>query len=199
MKRKASTWQHKYLSMFNLYILILRLKLSISNSIQGSVSWKWVIHRTKTRESSVSTWSLVNHFLPCLSFPLPTSCFAFSLSYVEGSNVSLYLFSTKHSCAPHALRPWGTKCTMEDSTVHLTGSYSAILSHACTVHCAVRSPAGNQRTVCRTGHYSEWISVAEFLQLFTFHQHLRVYKKQEVLWHVLPCMNTHREGAHTPP
>lgn len=169
---KASTWQNNYLLMFNFHTL--RLKLNNSNSIHGSVSWKWVSHRTTAGESSVwisSTLSLkfgkslpftVSLFLFLLpALPLVCHFWKAAMSLCTSAAQSTAVLQTHRDLEAHP------KCNTEKSIVRLTGSHSAILSHACTVHYAMRNPVENHRTICRTGHYSEWMNVAEFLQLFT--------------------------------
>lgn len=182
---------------------MLRLKLNTYNSIHGAVSWKWVSHRPRAGESSVwisSTWSLkfgkslpftVSLFLFLLpALPLVCRFWKAAMSLCASAAQSTAVLQTHGHLEAHP------KCNTEKSIVHLTRSYSAILFHACTVHYAVRNPVENHRTICRTGHYSEWMNMAEFLQLFTFHQHLRVYKKQKVLWHADPLYE-YTQGGHT--
>lgn len=75
---------------------------------------------------------------------------------------------------------------MQHGKIHCAPDRAVCCHPASRLLHAGRNPLENHRTICRTGHYSEWVNVTEFLQLFTFHQHLRAYKKQKVLWQAPP-------------
>lgn len=153
------------------------------------MSWRWVSHKTRVGESLVwiaSIWSLANHFLSLslFSFSQPLHHWIVTCGRQKCLSVSL-----QHKA--HRDLEAHPKGNMEKSIVLLTGLCAAILPHACSMLGEILWK--NHRTICRTGHYSESVNVTEFLQLFTFHQHLRAYKKQKVLWQAPPgWMHTRR-------
>lgn len=137
-------------------------------------------------------WSLANHFLPLSLFSFTQLLTWPLVCHFWKAAMSLCPCSTKHSCAPNTRRPWGTS-QMQHGKIHCAPDRAVCYHPASPLLHTRRNPLQNHRTICRTGHYSEWVNVTEFLQLFTFHQHLRAYKKQKVLWQAPPgWMDTRR-------
>lgn len=199
---KASTWQNNYLLMFNFYTL--RLKLNNSNFIHGAVSWKWVSHRTTAGESSVrisSTSSL--KFGKSLPFTvslfllpaLPLVC-----HFWKAAMSSLYLCSTKHSCAPNTQRPWGTS-KMQHGKIHCALDRVVFCHPVSRLHGALRrekfcwKPQDylQNRALFRMNERGRIPLIIYFVNTW---EPTRNRKFSDMY---TPCMNTHREGAHTPP
>lgn len=165
------------------------------------MSWKWVGCKARVGESLVwmaSIWSLANHFLSLSLFPFPhPSLGHWFVTSGRQQSLSVPLQHKAQLCCKHtqSLRHI-PNATWENPLCPWQG---CVLPPCLMPAPRWRNPLENHSTLCRTGHYSEWVNVTEFLQLFTFHQHLRTYKKQKVLWEAPPgWMHTRRVHQKEP-
>lgn len=200
---KASTWQNNYLLMFNFYTLWL--KRNNSNSIHGAVSWKWVSHRTAAGESSV--WiSSTSGLKFGKSLPFTVSLFLFLLPALPlvchfwKAAMSLCTSAAQSTAVLQTQRPWGTS-KMQHGKIHCELDRVVFCHPVSRLHGALRRKKScwkpqdylQNRALFRMNERGRIPPIIYFVNTW---EPTRNRKFSDMY---TPCMNTHREGAHTPP